>query len=206
MKLLKKLLAAVTVTALALTMLTACGSDGGKNTFTLVDYLNDIEKASDYNMETTFKADTTLDANAKAIADVFKSAGVKSTQDIYTKAENDETFAKKVISAAGVNEQTENKYFYQFGYTQVNQKWTTDTFKDNEVALQAMSILGSASENQLNAPEAIKKYEEDWDGQKVWRGDIDYTKLDGTTSVGTATVELGGKTYLIAVFRTAVKA
>jgi len=203
---LKKLLAAVTVTALALTMLTACGSDGSKNTFTLVDYLNDLLKSGSGNyyegVETTFKADTTLDANAKSVADILKSAGIKTIRDVETKVEKDETFGDKLAAAAGVNEQTKNKYLYEITYTEINQKWITDTFKDNESTMQAMALL--ANGHEMNVPEAMKKYynpeEPDWGSY------IDYTKLEGTTSVGTATVELGGKTYLIAVFRTAVKA
>lgn len=200
MKLLKKLLAAVTVTALALTMLTACGSDGGKNTFTLVDYLNDWAIAADEGVN--FKADTTLDANAKSVADVLKSAGVKTVQDVEKKVETDETFAEKLFTAVGINEQTENKYHYQIGYTQVGQKWTTDFFKDNELYLQAETILSNTE--TLNVPEAAKKYNDPEYPEGGYY--VDKTKLESTVYLGTSTVELGGKTYMVVIFRTAVKA
>ena len=199
MKLLKKLLAAVTVTALALTMLTACGGDG-KTTFTVVDYLNDSAKM--YGDNTTYKADTALDNDAKNVAAFVKSTGAKSVDELEEKLNNDEALMASFVKAAGVTAETKDKYFYQVGCMVTDPKLTTDAAKDNFGLLQAEMLKESM--NKVNVPESIKVYDS-WGGEEHWYGAIDETKLDTTTSVGTAELEVGGQKYLVAIFRTAVK-
>lgn len=193
MKLLKKLLAAVTVTALALTMLTACG--GGKTTFTVVDYLNDLSKV--YGENVTFKADTALDNDAKNVAAFVKSTGAKSVNELQQKLNNDEVLVESLVKAAGVTAETKDKYRYQIGYAVSDPKLTTDAAKDN-FGMEQAKMLAEMSDD-VNIPEAIKVYDDNG-----WYR-IDETKLDATTSVGTAELEVGGQKYMIAVFRTAVK-
>ena len=208
MKLFKKLLAAVAVTALALTMLTACG--GGNSTFAVVDYMNDLMKM--YGNEVTYKADSSLDANAKNVAEFIKKSGksmdalrvvIEGASAGHADEEGQAVYAA-CAKAAGVTNETKDKYRYEVSYAVSDPKLTTDAAKDSFGMAQAQSLATSYA---LNTPEAIKVYREDYDGEKYWNGqDIDETKLDKTTNIGTATVEVNGTTYLVAVLRTAVKA
>ena len=200
MKLFKKLLAAVTVTALALTMLTACG--GGNSTYTMVEYMNDYMKT--HGSSQTFKADTSLDANAKSVAELVKKSGAKSWNQLQNKVRNDETLYKDFLTAVGVNKDTAEKYVYQVSYTFVSSDPTTDIATKPDIAREQIEMLMD-SPITLSAPESVKVYPE-WDEAKEnWYGDVDDTKLDSTIYMGTAELQIDNQKYLVAVFRTAVK-
>ena len=79
MKLFKKVLAIAMASALALTLLVGCGSDG-KGTFTIVDYMND--SAAMEGDDTTYKADTALDTNAKNVITVLQGLNAKSVDEL----------------------------------------------------------------------------------------------------------------------------
>ena len=193
MKLFKKVLAIAMASALALTLLVGCGSDG-KGTFTVVDYLNDW--AAVEGGDVTYKADTALDTNAKNAVTVLQSTNAKTFEELYktmgkaSRDEDSELWQAFVKATTG----SDAKNVYEMGFTVVDQKLVTDAAKDSIGLYQAQMVLSST--NPVYAPDSAK---DDY-------GDVEYNRLDSTTYVGTATMSLGGKTYLVAVFRTAVKA
>ena len=201
MKLFKKVLAIAMASALALTLLVGCGSDGGKTTYTLVEYMNDYQKMS--GISQTFKAEASLDANAKNVAELVKKSGAKTPYQFQNKLQNDEKLYEDLLTAVGVNKDTAEKYLYQVSYTFVSSDPTTDLATKSDVANNQIGILMDNVHN-VSAPESVKVYS-DWDTEN-WHGDVDETKLDSTYYMGTAELQLGTQKYLIAVFRTAVKA
>lgn len=199
MKLFKKVLAIATASALALTLLVGCGKDAGKTTFTVVDYLNDY--AAMYGLDVTWKADTALDTNAKNAVTVLQNSGAKTVEELTKKVNGDTNLMAAVVKAVSGGD---TKNVYGIGYALTGQSYITDTAKDNAGFTQAAYLADRSK--VVYAPESVKVYPE-WDTKKEhWQGDIDETKLESTAYVGTATMSLGGKTYLVAVFRTAPKA
>lgn len=189
MKLFKKVLAIAMASALALTLLVGCGKDAGKTTFTVVDYLNDV--AAMYGVDVTYKADTALDTNAKNAVTVLQNAGAKNEEELGNKLGTDANLRNAFIKAVSGGD---TKNVYQIGYVLTGQSYITDAAKDNAGFSQAMDL--TYHREVVYAPDAVKK-----DYNRV-----DGDKLESTTYVGTATMSLGGKSYLVAVFRTAVKA
>lgn len=200
MKLFKKVLAMALASALALTLLVGCGGNG-KTTYTMVEYLNDYQKM--HGSSQTFKAEASLDANAKNVAELVKKSGAKSWDQLRNKLRNDEKLYQDLLTAAGVNKDTAEKYLYQVSYTFVSSDPTTDLATKPDVANEQIGMLMNSMEN-VSAPESVKVYP-DWDKEN-WYGDVDETKLDSTSYMGTAELQLGTQKYLIAVFRTAPKA
>lgn len=200
MKLFKKVLAMALASALALTLLVGCGGDG-KTTYTMVEYLNDYQKM--HGSSQTFKAEASLDANAKNVAELVKKSGAKSWDQLRNKLRNDEKLYQDLLTAVGVNKDTAEKYLYQVSYTFVSSDPTTDLATKPDVANEQIGMLMDSVEN-VSAPESVKVYP-DWDKEN-WYGDVDETKLDSTSYMGTAELQLGTQKYLIAVFRTAPKA
>ena len=194
MKLFKKVLAIAMASALALTLLVGCGKDGGKTTFTIVDYMNDW--AAVEGGDIVYKADTALDTNAKNAVTVLQSTNAKTFEELYKtmgKASQDEDSELwKAFVKATTGSDTKN--FYEVGFTVIDQKLVTDAAKDSVGMYQAQMMLMNTEE--VYAPDGLK---DDY-------GHISESKLENTTCVGTATMSLGGKTYLVAVFRTAPKA
>lgn len=200
MKLFKKVLAMALASALALTLLVGCGGNG-KTTYTMVEYLNDYQKM--HGSSQTFKAEASLDANAKNVAELVKKSGAKSWDQLRNKLRNDEKLYQDLLTAVGVNKDTAEKYLYQVSYTFVSSDPTTDLATKPDVANEQIGMLMNSMEN-VSAPESVKVYP-DWDKEN-WYGDVDETKLDSTSYMGTAELQLGTQKYLIAVFRTAPKA
>lgn len=200
MKLFKKVLAMALASALALTLLVGCGGNG-KTTYTMVEYLNDYLKT--HGSSQTFKAEASLDANAKNVAELVKKSGAKSWDQLRNKLRNDEKLYQDLLTAVGVNKDTAEKYLYQVSYTFVSSDPTTDLATKSDVANEQIEMLMNSVEN-VSAPESVKVYP-DWDKEN-WYGDVDETKLDSTSYMGTAELQLGTQKYLIAVFRTAPKA
>ena len=191
MKLFKKVLAMALASALALTLLVGCGSDGGKGTFTIVDYLNDWSAMEGAGV--TYKAATALDTNAKNVAAFVKQSG-KSIDEFSSILGNvshgyGSTEDKKLVAdfakAVGVTDETKDKYLYEVSYAVSDPKLTTDTAKDSFGLMQAQALSYA---NEVNGDS------------------VDKSKLEKTTYVGTTTAELDGQKYIVAVFRTAVKA
>ena len=190
MKLFKKVLAIAMASALALTLLVGCGKDNGKTTFTVVDYLNDT--AAMYGEDGTFKADTALDTNAKNVVTVLQNSGAKTVEEFQEKLYDGDALRAAFVKAVSGGD---TKNVYQIGDVLI-QSYITDAAKDYAGLYQAEWLFRTKNQNVVYAPDAAK----DEDGR------VDEDKLESTTYVGTATMSLGGKTYLVAVFRTAPKA
>ena len=191
MKLFKKVLAIAMASALALTLLVGCGKDNGKTTFTVVDYLNDT--AAMYGEDVTFKADTALDTNAKNAVTVLQNSGAKTVEEFQEKLYDDDALRAAFVKAVSGGD---TKNVYQIGDVLTGQSYITDVAKDYEGLHQAEWLFQTKNRNVVYAPNAVR----DEDGR------VDEDKLESTAYVGTATMSLGGKSYLVAVFRTAVKA
>lgn len=193
MKLFKKVLAIAMASALALTLLVGCGKDNGKTTFTVVDYLNDAAKM--YSIDLSFKADTSLDSAAKNAAAAIEKTPI-SLKEIDNRRNQDLTAAEKKIlcEAVGATGANAEKYLYAISYSIVTSGFTTDAAKDMYALGQAQDLL--SNNMTLNIPDAAKDKD----------GNIDEKKMETTAYVGTATMEQDGKTYIIAVLRSAVKA
>lgn len=197
MKLFKKVLAIAMASTLALTLLVGCGKDNGKTTFTVADYLNDY--AAMYGEDETYKADTALDTNAKNAVTVLQNAGAKNVEELGKKLGTDANL-KNAFNKAVSGGDTKN--VYQISYVLTGQSYITDAVKDYAGFNQAIDLAGNVE--LVSAPaSAVKLRNENYpeDGYV-----IDKSKVENTTYVGTATMSLGGKSYLIAVFRTAPKA
>ena len=193
MKLFKKVLAIAMASALALTLLVGCGKDNGKTTFTVVDYLNDT--AAMYGVDVTYKADTALDTNAKNAVTVLQNSGAKTVDELVEKLYDDDALRAAFVKAVSGGD---TKNVYQIGNVLTGQSYITDAAKDYAGLYQAEWLFQTKDQDQnvVYAPDAAR----DEDGR------VDKDKLESTTYVGTATMTLGGKSYLIAVFRTALKA
>ena len=100
MKMLKKLLAIVLTGAMALTLLTACGSNA-VNDKNIADALNDMAKGSLATY--TFKSRTDEQAMAKAIAALPEAEWNKTEDDGNNK------FSKPVMEILGINKGGENE-------------------------------------------------------------------------------------------------
>ena len=199
MKLFKKVLAMALASALALTLLVGCGGNG-KTTYTLVEYMNDYLKT--HGISQNFKAEASLDANAKNVAELVKKSGAKNPYQFKNKLQSDEKLYEDLLTAVGVNKDTAEKYLYQVSYTFVSSDPTTDLATKPDVASDQIGMLMD-SMRDVSVPESVKVYP---DGGTYWHGDVDETKLDSTAYMGTAELQLGTQKCLIAVFRTAVKA
>ena len=104
MKMLKKLLAVVLTGAMALTLLTACGSNA-VNDKNIADALNDIVKSSvaaGLTKDYTFKPRTDEQAMAKAIAAL-------SEAEWNTKGDGNNKFSGPVMKILGLNEGGKNE-------------------------------------------------------------------------------------------------
>ena len=193
MKLFKKVLAMALASALALTLLVGCGGNGGKTTFTVVDYLNDAAKM--YSIDLSFKADTSLDGAAKNVATAIEKTPIslkKINDSHYYELTEEET--KILCEAAGATGANAEKYLYAVSYSKVTSGFTTVAAYDMYALGQALELL--SNNMTINVPEAAK--DED--------GNIDEKKMETTAYVGTTTMQQDGQTYIIAVFRSAVKA
>ena len=106
MKMLKKLLAIVLTGAMALTLLTACGSNAVTEK-DIADAMNDMAKAKGTNV--TFTPRTDEQAMAKAIAALPESDRNKTEDDGHNK------LPKKVMEILGLNEANEESCFVWYG-------------------------------------------------------------------------------------------
>ena len=202
MKLFKKVLAMALASALALTLLVGCGGDGGKTTFTIVDYMNDVAVMENENK--TYKADAEMDNAAKNVASVLANVGANDVDELRKKVGQNEELQKSIKKAAGVNDSTVNKYLYELDYTFVASDIKTDIADAKEISMYQVQELVYGRHMNISTPEAAKEYNNP--EHPEWGFEIDKSKMEDTVCVGTAEVKVGNRTYLLVIFRTAVKA
>lgn len=191
MKLFKKVLAAALAGVLALSVLTGCNNA----TVTMVDALNDWAKV--YGVDTTFKkGDEKLQDQVNALVKIVDEAGkkidfkdAKDFDDVRRKVmENDDAKQKlgnwaKQFTKAKIGDDSP---LYGYGFADISAALSASSSKNIYYAGQLIT-----SENPINPPDT------EWAGQRVpnWiAGDKSY--------VAVATGEVGGKKYMIALFKT----
>lgn len=191
MKLFKKVLAAALAGVLALSVLTGCNNA----TVTMVDALNDWAKV--YGVDTTFKkGDEKLQDQVNALVKIVDEAGkkidfkdAKDFDDVRRKVmENDDAKQKlenwaKQFTKANIGDDSP---LYGYGFADISAALSASSSKNIYYAGQLIT-----SENPINPPDT------EWTGHRVpnWiAGDKSY--------VAVATGEVGGKKYMIALFKT----
>ena len=197
MKLFKKVLAIAMASALALTLLVGCGSDG-KGAFTVVDYLNDSATLDGENV--TYKADTALDTNAKNAVTVLEGVGAKDMDALIEAINKEGRDGKTAKALAAAVSGSDTKNVYELAYAETNQKFVTDAGKESAGLYQAGNLYSTKTWISVPSEDFLTSRYGEY-GPTV----VDETKVESTTYVGTATMSLGGKSYLVAVFRTAPK-
>ena len=193
MKLFKKVLAAALAGVLALSVLTGCNNA----TVTMVDALNDWAKV--YGVGTTFKkGDEKLQSQVNALAEIVNEAG----KDISSEDAKDLEGAYNAVmknEAARLKLQEWAKQFtkanigdgsplYQYGFADIS--LTLSAGNKNKNIYYANQLM-MTSGTPINAPET------EWGhhGERNWTvGDKSY--------VAVATCEVGGKKYMVALFKT----
>lgn len=191
MKLFKKVLAAALAGVLALSVLTGCNNSAA--TVTMVDALNDWSKV--YGINITFeKGDEALQAQVNALVKIvdevskdidFKDA--KNFDDVRRKVmENDAAKLKlgawaAQFKKAGIGD---GSPVYEYGFADISATLSASSSKNIYYAEQLM-----------NTSDAINPPETGWVGQPNWiPGDKSYVAI--------ATGEVGGKKYMVALFKT----
>ena len=193
MKLFKKVLAAALVGVLALSVLTGCNNSAA--TVTMVDALNDWAKI--YGVDTTFeKGDEKLQAQVEALVKIVDEAGkkidfkdAKDFDDVRRKVmENDAAWLKlkdwaKQFTKANIGD---GSPLYQYGFADISLTLSAGN-KNKNIYYANQLVMNS---RDINAPD------EEWNrGERNWTvGDKYY--------VAVATGEVGGKKYMVALFKT----
>ena len=191
MKMAKKLAAVLLAVVLALSVLTGCNNA----TVTMVDALNDWAKV--YGVDTTFKkGNEDLQSQVNALAKIVDEVGkgidfkdAKSLEDVFNTVMQNETAREKLgawakqFTKADIGD---GSPLYGYGIADISAALSASSSKNIYYAGQLMT-----SENPINAPDTK------WDSQRKpnWiAGDKSY--------VAVATGEVGGKKYMIALFKT----
>ena len=191
MKLFKKVLAAALAGVLALSVLTGCNN----TTVTMVDALNDWAKV--YGVDTTFKkGNEDLQSQVNALAKIVDEVGkgidfkdAKSLEDVFNTVMQDETAREKLGAWAKQFKKAnigDGSPLYGYGIADISAALSASSSKNIYYAGQLMT-----SETPINPPDT------EWAGHRVpnWiAGDKSY--------VAVATGEVGGKKYMIALFKT----
>lgn len=189
MKLFKKVLAAALAGVLALSVLTGCNNSAA--TVTMVDALNDWSKV--YGEDVTFEKgnedlQNQVNALVKIVDEVGKKIDFKDAKDIYDVYE-----AIRNDKAAGLKLKEWAKQFtkanigdgsplYQYGFADISATLSASSSKNIYYAEQL-----SMTSQYINDP--------DNHGEPNWiNGDKYY--------VAVATGEVGGKKYMVALFKT----
>lgn len=192
MKLFKKVLAAALAGVLALSVLTGCNNSAA--TVTMVDALNDWSK---FNGEgVTFeKGDEKLQSQVNELVEIVDKVGedidftdAKDFRDVYDAIINDETAGLKLKAWAAKFTQAnvgDGSPLYECGFADISATLSASSNKNIYYAGQLMTSIGP-----INAPDTK------WDnGEPNWTvGDKSY--------VAVATGEVGGKKYMVALFKT----
>lgn len=188
MKLFKKVLAAALAGVLALSVLTGCNNSAA--TVTMVDALNDWAKI--YGVDTTFeKGDEKLQAQVEALVKIVDEAGkkidfkdAKDFDDVRRKVmENDAAWLRlkdwaKQFTKANIGD---GSPLYECGFADINATLSASSSKNIYYASQLMDEC-----EPINPPAG--------DPSRWEEGDTSY--------VAVATGEVGGKKYMVALFKT----
>lgn len=194
MKLFKKVLAAALAGVLALSVLTGCNNSNSVATVTMVDALNDWAKV--YGVDTTFKkGNEDLQSQVNALVEIVDEVGkgidfgdAKDFDDVYNTIMKDKAARLKLGAWAAKFTQAnvgDGSPLYECGFADISATLSASSNKNIYYAGQLMTSIGP-----INAPDT------EWDnGEPNWTvGDKSY--------VAVATGEVGGKKYMIALFKT----
>lgn len=189
MKLFKKVLAAALAGVLALSVLTGCNNSAA--TVTMVDALNDWSKF--YGEGVTFeKGNEDLQNQVNALVKIVDEAGkdidftdAKDFRDVYDAIINDENAGLKLKAWAAKFDQAKiddkASPLYECGFADINATLSASSSKNIYYASQLMD-----EREPINPPAGNpNRWEE---------GDTSY--------VAVATGEVGGKKYMVALFKT----
>lgn len=195
MKLFKKVLAVALAGVLALSVLTGCNNSNSAATVTMVDALNDWSKV--YGEDVTFEKgnedlQNQVNALVKIVDEVGKDIDFKDAKNIYDVYE-----AIRDDKAAGLKLKEWAKQFtkanigdgsplYQYGFADISATLSASSSKNIYYAEQL-----SMTSQYINDPDN----DPDNHGEPNWiSGDKYY--------VAVATGEVGGKKYMVALFKT----
>ena len=194
MKLFKKVLAAALAGVLALSVLTGCNNSNSAATVTMVDALNDWAKV--YGVDTTFKkGNEDLQSQVNALVEIVDEVGkgidfkdAKSLDDVYNTVMKNETARQELGAWAAQFTKAnigDDSPLYGYGFADISVALSASSSKNIYYAGQLMTSIGP-----INAPDT------EWDnGEPNWTvGDKSY--------VAVATGEVGGKKYMVALFKT----
>ena len=192
MKLFKKVLAAALAGVLALSVLTGCNNSAA--TVTMVDALNDWSKV--YGDEVTFeKGNEDLQNQVNALVKIVDEAGkdirfedAKNIYDVYEAIVHDEAAGLKLkewakqFTKANIGD---GSPLYEFGFVDISATLSASSSKNIYYAEQL-----SMTSQYINDPDTDLDH-----GKPNWiSGDKYY--------VAVATGEVGGKKYMVALFKT----
>lgn len=191
MKLFKKVLAAALAGVLALSVLTGCNNSNSAATVTMVDALNDWSRF--YGEGITFeKGDEKLQSQVNELVEIVDKVGedidftdAKDFRDVYDAIINDETAGLKLKAWAAKFDQAKiddkASPLYECGFADINATLSASSSKNIYYASQLMDEC-----EPINPPAGnSNRWEE---------GDTSY--------VAVATGEVGGKKYMVALFKT----
>lgn len=192
MKLFKKVLAAALAGVLALSVLTGCNNSAA--TVTMVDALNDWSKI--YGEGTTFEKGNDdlqkqVDALVKIVDEAGKDIDFKDAKDFYdvlnTFMANEDARQKVRAWAAQFSQAKidDGSPLYLYGFADISATLSASSSKNIYYANQLMNLS-----DEINPPETKWGH-----GERNWTvGDKCY--------VAVATGEVGGKKYMVALFKT----
>ena len=196
MKLFKKVLAAALAGVLALSVLTGCNNSNSAATVTMVDALNDWSKF--YGEGITFeKGNEDLQNQVNALVKIVDEAGkdidfkdAKDIYDVYEAVVNDEAARLKLkdwakqFTKANIGDSSP---LYEYGIADISATLSASSSKNIYYAFQLME-----ERDEINPPETER---DDYHHERNWTdGDKFY--------VAVATGEVGGKKYMVALFKT----
>lgn len=190
MKLFKKVLAAALAGVLALSVLTGCNNSNSAATVTMVDALNDWSKF--YGEGITFeKGNEDLQNQVNALVKIVDEAGkdikfgdAKDFRDVYDAIINDETAGLKLkewakqFTKANIGDASP---LYECGFADINATLSASSSKNIYYASQLLDEC-----EPINPP----------------AGDPNRWEEGDTSYVAVATGEVGGKKYMVALFKT----
>ena len=191
MKLFKKVLAAALAGVLALSVLTGCNNSNSVATVKMLDALNDWSKF--YGEGVTFeKGDEKLQSQVNELVEIVDKVGedidftdAKDFRDVYDAIINDETAGLKLKAWAAKFDQAKiddkASPLYECGFADINATLSASSSKNIYYASQLMDEC-----EPINPPAG--------DPSRWEEGDTSY--------VAVATGEVGGKKYMVALFKT----
>lgn len=188
MKLFKKVLAAALAGVLALSVLTGCNNSAA--TVTMVDALNDWSKV--YGEGVTFeKGDEDLQNQVNALVKIVDEVGkdidfkdAKNIYDVYNTVMQNETARQKLgdwakqFTKANIGD---GSPLYQYGFADISATLSASSSKNIYYASQLLDEC-----EPINPP----------------AGNPNRWKKGDTSYVAVATGEVGGKKYMVALFKT----